>query len=139
MLYKENLSEFKERICSLADSLFVDTKNILQLDAAVTLEEINEKIVDEIKLLEPFGEGNREPLFGAKELTVVNLRKVGNNHLKMFLRQNGNSISAIGFEMAEENILEGCLIDAAFTPSINEWEGMKNLQLQLKAIRRAQR
>jgi single-stranded-DNA-specific exonuclease len=70
---------------------------------------------------------------------VVNLRKVGNNHLKMFLRQNGNSISAIGFEMGEENILEGCLIDAAFTPSINEWEGMKNLQLQLKAIRRTQR
>ncbi|ODA44375.1 Single-stranded-DNA-specific exonuclease RecJ [Thermodesulfovibrio sp. N1] len=139
MLYKENLNEFKERICRLSDSLFADTKNILQLDAAVTLEEINEKIVDEIKLLEPFGEGNREPLFGAKELTVVNLRKVGNNHLKMFLRQNGNSISAIGFEMAEENILEGCLIDAAFTPSINEWEGMKNLQLQLKAIRRAQR
>lgn len=139
MLYKDNLNEFKERICSLADSLFTDTKNILQLDAAVTLEEINGKIVDEIKLLEPFGEGNREPLFGAKELTVVNLRKVGNNHLKMFLRQNGSSISAIGFEMAEENILEGCLIDAAFTPSINEWEGMKNLQLQLKAIRRTQR
>ncbi|MDI1471111.1 single-stranded-DNA-specific exonuclease RecJ [Thermodesulfovibrio sp. 1176] len=139
MLYKENLREFKERICRLADSLFTDTKNVLQLDAAVTLGEVNERVVDEIKLLEPFGEGNREPLFGAKELTVVNLRKVGNNHLKMFLRQNGNSISAIGFEMAEENILEGCLIDAAFTPSINEWEGMKNLQLQLKAIRRAQR
>ena len=139
MLYNENLNEFKKRICRLADSLFIKQKNILQLDAAVTLEEINEKIVDEIRLLEPFGEGNREPLFGAKELTVVNLRKVGSNHLKMFLRQNGSSISAIGFDMGEENILEGCLIDAAFTPSINEWEGMKNLQLQLKAIRRTQR
>jgi len=139
MLYKENLKEFKERICRLADSLFADTKNVLQLDAAVTLGEVNEKVVDEIKLLEPFGEGNREPLFGAKELTVVNLRKVGNNHLKMFLKQNGSIISAIGFDMADEKILEGCLIDAAFTPSINEWEGMKNLQLQLKAIRRTQR
>jgi len=137
MLYKEKLNEFKERICSLAESLIVEQRNILQLDAAVNLEEVNEKVTEEIKLLEPFGEGNREPLFGAKELTVVNLRKVGNNHLKMFLRQNGSSISAIGFDMGDENILEGSLIDAAFTPAMNEWEGMKTLQLQLKAIRRS--
>lgn len=138
-LLKENLPLFKDRVCSLAKDISIEDKNILNLDAAVSLSEINEKVAEEIKLLEPFGEGNREPLFGAKELTVVNLRKVGNNHLKMFLRQNGSSISAIGFDMGEENILEGCLIDAAFIPAINEWEGMKTLQLQLKALRRTKR
>lgn len=133
-LLRENLHAFKERLCSLVKDVVLEEKNILQLDAAVNFSEVNEKLVEDIKLLEPFGEGNREPLFGAKELTVVNLKKVG-NHLKMFLRQNSSSISAIGFDMGNENILEGCLIDAAFTPTMNEWEGMKTLQLQIKAIR----
>lgn len=139
MLYREKLEEFKDRLCKLLENMDMERINILQLDAAVSLEEINEKVTEEIKLLEPFGPGNREPLFGAKELTVVNLRKVGSNHLKMFLKQNGRTISAIGFDMAEEPVLEGCLIDAAFTPTINEWEGGRTLQLQLKAIRRTQR
>jgi len=136
-LLKDNLLEFKERLCNMVKN--VSTKNILQLDAAVSFSDINEKVVEEIKLLEPFGEGNHEPVFGAKELTVVNLKKVGNNHLKMFLNQRGIFISAIGFDMAEEEITEGSMIDAAFTPAINEWEGMKTLQLQLKALRKAQR
>ncbi len=138
-LLKANLLAFKDRLCSIADDRIGEVKNVLYLDAAVNLGEITEQVAEEINLLEPFGEGNREPLFGAKELTVVNLRKVGNNHLKMFLRQNGTNLSAIGFDMGKENILEGSLIDAAFTPTINQWEGMRSLQLQIKAIRRAQR
>jgi len=137
-LLKENLTKFKEKVCSIIRDQVLDDKNILCLDAAVSLSEINEKVAEEIKLLEPFGEGNREPVFGAKDLTVVNLRKVGNNHLKMFLRQNGSTVSSIGFDMGEENVLEGCLVDAAFTPTMNEWEGMKTLQLHLKALRRSQ-
>ncbi|MCX7987833.1 MAG: single-stranded-DNA-specific exonuclease RecJ [Thermodesulfovibrio sp.] len=138
-LLKDNLLAFKERLCRIAQDMDINDKNILYLDAAVTFSEVTEKVAEEIKLLEPFGEGNREPLFGAKELTVVNLRKVGSNHLKMYLRQNGSTINAIGFEMGKENILEGSLIDAAFTPIINEWEGNRSLQLQLKAVRRTQR
>lgn len=135
-LAEQNLEEFKKRVCATLNDMDTEKRNILQLDAAVSLSDINERLTEELSLLEPFGEGNREPLFGAKELTVVNLRKVGNNHLKMFLRQNGTTLSAIAFDMAEQNIMEGCLIDAAFTPSMNEWEGSKNLQLQLKALRR---
>ncbi|MEJ5227539.1 single-stranded-DNA-specific exonuclease RecJ [Thermodesulfovibrio sp.] len=138
-LSHDNLQAFRDRLCQLARDISVEDKSILFLDAAVNLSEITEKVVEELNLLEPFGEGNREPIFGAKELTVVNLRKVGSNHLKMFLRQNGSTISAIGFDMGDAQILEGALIDAAFTPSINEWEGNKNLQLQLKALRRTQR
>jgi len=138
-LLKDNLYAFKEKLCLIAQEIVRDDKNILLLDAAVNLNEVTEKVAEEISLLEPFGEGNREPLFGAKELTVLNLRKVGSNHLKMFLRQNGNTIGAIGFDMGDAQILEGSLIDAAFTPSINEWEGMKTLQLQIKALRRTQR
>ncbi len=136
-LRRDDLNNLKERLCSLAKDLIKNNKNILYLDVAVALREVTERVAKEVALLEPFGEGNREPLFGAKELTVVNLRKVGNNHLKMFLRQNGNTLAAIGFDMAEAQILEGSLVDAAFIPTINEWEGVRSLRLQLKALRKA--
>lgn len=138
-LLRDNLYLLKDRLCKIAQDIDKNDKNVLYLDVAVSLDEVTEKVAEEISLLEPFGEGNREPLFGAKELTVVNLRKVGNNHLKMFLRQNGNTLSAIGFDMGDVQILEGSLIDVAFTPTINEWEGMKSLQLQLKVLRRTQK
>lgn len=138
-LSQDNLQAFRERLCHIFKEIPVEERRTLFLDAAVHLSEVTEKVAEEMSLLEPFGEGNKEPLFGAKELTVVNLRKVGSNHLKMFLRQNGSTVSAIGFDMGDAQILEGALIDAAFTPSINEWEGNKNLQLQLKALRRSQR
>lgn len=140
-LLGDNLPSFRERLCRVAQDMADDYiyKNILYLDAAVNLNEITERVVEEIRLFEPFGEGNREPLFGSKELTVVNLRRVGSNHLKMFLRQNEITLSAIGFDMGDSEILEGSLIDAAFTPTINEWEGIKSIQLQLKALRRTQK
>jgi single-stranded-DNA-specific exonuclease len=138
-LLRDNLHVFKEKLCHIAQDIIKNDKNILFLDAAVNLNEVTEKVAEEISLLEPFGEGNREPLFGVKEVIVLNLKKVGNNHLKMFLRQGGSTVSAIGFDMADEEILEGSLIDAVFIPSINEWEGVKSLQLQLKALRKAKR
>ncbi len=138
-LLKDNILSFRERLCMVAKDKIKEVKNILYLDASVNLSEITTKVAEEISSLEPFGEGNREPIFGAKELTVINLRKVGNNHLKMFLKQNGITISAIGFDMAEEPIMEGCLVDAGFMPVINEWEGNRILQLQLKALRRSLR
>lgn len=138
-LHRDNILTFKERVCSVTKETIKEEKNILYLDAALSLHEVTERLAEEVRLLEPFGEGNREPLFGAKELTVINLRKVGTNHIKLFLRQNGSTLGAIGFDMADVDILEGSLIDAAFTPTINEWEGLRTLQLQLKTIRRSQR
>ncbi|MCS7163396.1 MAG: single-stranded-DNA-specific exonuclease RecJ [Thermodesulfovibrio sp.] len=138
-ILRDNLPAFREKLCLIIKNMVKDCRNTLFLDAAVSLNDVTEKVAEEVNLLEPFGEGNREPLFGAKELTVINLRKVGNNHLKMLLKQDGTMVSAIGFDMADTEILEGSLIDVAFTPTINEWEGIKNLQLQIKALRRTQK
>lgn len=138
-LRRELLSAFKERICQALTEPERVRKVTLQLDAAITFSDINERLVDEIRMLEPFGEGNREPLFGSKEITVVNFRRVNSNAVKMFLRQNGCTIGAFGFDFDGFEIEEGSLIDAAYIPVINEWEGLRSLQLQLKHIRRTTR
>jgi len=57
----------------------------------------------------------------------------------MKLRQKNQSIDAIGFDMAaffdRLNSTGSTAVDAVFTPFINEWEGSRYLQLNLKALR----
>lgn len=109
----------------------------LEIDANVSLSEVTPALAAEMELLEPFGFGNAEPLLGSRALEVINPRTVGNNHLKMRLKENFSAIDSIAFDMAAAF---GALdspekIDAVFTPSVNEWKGNRYLQLVVKAIR----
>ncbi|RME65340.1 MAG: single-stranded-DNA-specific exonuclease RecJ, partial [Nitrospirae bacterium] len=110
---------------------------MLKLDASVRLSDVTNGLVREIEALEPYGYGNPEPVFGVKEVELTRVRTVGNNHLKVLLRQEGLLVDAIGFGMADatEDLIEGGLYDLAFTPQINEWEGMRAVQLKLHGIR----
>jgi len=134
-----NLGAFREKINIIAKKSIKedDMKPVLEIDAALNFEDINTKLIQEIKLLEPFGQDNPEPLLGAKSARVLNHRIVGNNHLKMLLKQNNVHLDTIGFTLGKE--LERCgdnpSVDIAFVPSINEWNGNSILQLNLKAIR----
>jgi len=133
------LPAFKERINSIAEKYLSDEagRPTLEIDAAVRLRDINFTLIKEISLMEPFGESNREPVFGAKDIHILNHRVVGNNHLKMQLRQERTHMDTIGFSMGKsmERIGPDEALDIAFVPAVNEWNGMRNLQLNLKAIR----
>lgn len=138
-LLSEDIDEFRKMISdviinTLSDDDFIP---VLHIDAAVTISEICIELIGEISRLEPFGCGNEEPLFGAKGLEVIQPRIVGNNHLKMHLKQNGRRIDSIGFDFGGllNSVTDNGLIDAAFLPIINEWDGGRYLQLNLKAIR----
>ncbi|MDA8157326.1 MAG: single-stranded-DNA-specific exonuclease RecJ [Actinomycetota bacterium] len=132
---------FREAFSSLAAASISEYRPVLKIDSDITLKEVNFGLVKETALLEPFGFGNPEPLFGAKELEVLSMKVVGNGHLKLRLRQGKSHLSydAIGFDMAgSAPAIEDCLlVDAAFFPMANQWEGRKTLQLNLKGIRPA--
>jgi single-stranded-DNA-specific exonuclease len=109
----------------------------LEIDVDVSLSEVTHSLVKELTMLEPLGYGNPEPLFGARELEVVNPRIVGKNHLRMKLRKSSYSHDTIGFGMGAvfEDIDCPPRLDVIFTPGINEWNGSRYLQLVLKAMR----
>ncbi len=109
----------------------------IRIDAALRISEINSGLIDEIARLEPFGCENEEPLFGARGLEVSQARIVGSNHLKMHLRQQGRGMDSIGFDMGGmlDHFGNGDIIDAAFLPVMNEWEGGRKMQLNLRAVR----
>lgn len=111
---------------------------ILKIDAEVRFNEINFSLLKELENLEPLGYGNEEPILGAREIHPVESRIVGNGHLKLKLRQEGNEFDVIGFKMAEMIELTSEPVDIAFLPRINEFNGKKKIQLKIRAIRKSE-
>ncbi len=138
-LQAADLEHFRSLFCrEVRESLSEeDFQPVLFIDSAVRISDISTGLVDELARMEPFGYSNDEPVFGSRGLEVVQPRIVGNNHLKMRLRQNGSRIDSIGFDFGAMlgAVEESGMIDAAFVPTINEWDGGRFLQLNLKAIR----
>jgi single-stranded-DNA-specific exonuclease len=138
-LCPKNISIFEEKMNRIVDETLMESDFIptLEIDADVSLSYINFNLTREFTMLEPLGSGNPEPLLGSKGLEVFYPRVVGNNHLKMKLRQRSYSVDAIGFDMAVlfDKLEAPTMIDAVFTPFINEWERGRCLQLNLKAFR----
>jgi single-stranded-DNA-specific exonuclease len=112
---------------------------MVEIDTDIKLQEVTHGLINELAMLEPLGHGNAEPVFGSKNLYVVDPRIVGRNHLKMKLKNNSHLIDAIGFDMGLQldKLNLPSAVDAAFTPAFNEWNGRKYLQLILKAVRPA--
>lgn len=84
-------------------------------------------LVKELKMLEPFGEGNPEPLFLMKGVTFAHIQTVGgNSHLKVILRQGKETVDGIAFRMGKlkDAILrDDLLYDVILTPEIDTYRG----------------
>ncbi|MFW5884737.1 MAG: single-stranded-DNA-specific exonuclease RecJ [Patescibacteria group bacterium] len=113
----------------------VDKK--IYVDVQVKEEEINQKLCNEVSLLEPFGKGNEAPIFLWKKAAVADKKLLGKQgkHLKIWLKDNKGErlLEAIGFGLGEsfEEIQPGNKIDVLFHIEENNWNGRKNLQLRL--------
>lgn len=141
-LSSRDIDSFRDMISRLVLETVAedDLVPVLRIDAPLKLSDVTADFVREITCLEPFGYGNEEPVFGAKRLEIVQSRIVGNNHLKMYLKQNGKGIDSIGFDLGGmlDEVGPGAMVDAAFVPMMNEWDGGRNLQLNLKSVRESE-
>lgn len=116
-----------------------DRYSQLMIDAEFRLDELGADVIEDIDRLAPFGEANPLPTFCARGVQVMKYpREVGQNHLKVRLRQGQRIIEGIGFNMGA---LKPALcqhidsfVDVAYQPQINNWQGKKQLQLKLKDI-----
>ena len=138
-LETERISLFEECINRIAEQT-LDEKDFistLEIDAVAELPDVGFNFVREIEMLEPFGCGNPEPLIGSRGLDILYPRILKDAHLKMKLRQKNQSLDAIGFNMSAffNQLNASSKVDAVYTPSVNEWEGQKSIQLHLKAVR----
>lgn len=136
-LKAENVERFREEFEKVASEKLSDEDMIpeMEIDASLELNELTEGLVSELDNLAPYGEANREPVLCSTGLGVTDCRVVGNNHLKLKVRQNGTTCDAIGFGMGNLEVSRGTSLDTAFIPQMNVWNGVKSVQLKLKDLK----
>ena len=105
----------------------------IQIDSELALPIIERKLIEELSLLAPFGLSNPKPIFCSRELRVMDSKIVGENNLKLKVEEDV-ICDAIGFRMGHLHPLESKRVRIAFVPQINEWQGVKNIQLELRDI-----
>jgi single-stranded-DNA-specific exonuclease len=137
---KENMEKFYEKLAGIVEKELEGKEVVpeISIDIEIGAADISWELLLEIKNLEPFGEGNKEPVFLVKNMRVEAVKIVGNGnkHLKLSLRadEDGPKIfEAIGFGMGEEQsqIKSGDLVDIVFNLREDEWNGNKKMQLNL--------
>ncbi len=133
------IDAFRDNFCALAARhLGVQPPpHRLTLDAEVPLSALTPGVMQAIEQLEPYGAGNPPPLLLADRLQVVNTKKVGDGerHLSLRVKQNGKELRGIAFGMGDrcdELMSQGGQCCLAFTPRWNEWNGYKNVEIEVK-------
>lgn len=137
----ESIEELRRRLnenCTLTEEELTPG---VAYDAVLPIEYAGEQLIEELKLLEPFGKGNEKPLFAAGNLIVKSARIIGKNAnvLKLILEDGkGNRMEALSFGDVEgdlEYIESKERISVLYYPEINEYMGRRTVQLVITAYR----
>jgi single-stranded-DNA-specific exonuclease len=115
----------------------------LTIDGQVELAQVGWPLFNELQQLEPFGQANQQPILMSSNVEVQDARTRGadGQHLRLLLRRNGGpTIEAIAFRMGHltEALRRHPRIDIAYTLDAREWNNERNLQVNVKDLRRAE-
>lgn len=137
-LREEDVDEFRRRLNRQANLKPEDFISKVWIDVAMPLEYISENLVNELKILEPFGQGNEKPQFAQKNLSIRSSRVLGKNRnaVKLALvTENGIAMDGMLFTEGDRFMeeLEGKRkIDVIYYPDINEYNGNRTLQIVIR-------
>ncbi len=134
-----NIDLFRTRVNEYFKSLDLPPQPPLLLPKAdVTIDDfsdINERLVDELATLEPFGNGNPEPILRINDVLVTNVRRMGteSQHVKLRVRdQNSQEIEMLAFSVPTHWFVEvGEKVSVWFQPTVNEWQGRRSTEGRL--------
>jgi single-stranded-DNA-specific exonuclease len=163
---RENMLSLRRAVNDIADKHILQADYAtptLDIDATVPLAALDVAGVRVLEALEPFGQGNPEPVFMADEVEIVAPPRVvgrGTGHLSLMVRQVGatqppvaarglfddeptprveasGTLKAIGFGMGERinEFKRGDRVRIAYTPKISTFRGHPEVELELKDIR----
>ena len=136
-LEEENVEVFRKRINELANLTEEDLQMKVSIDMRLPFPYINEELIHELKILEPFGKGNGKPLFAESKLHVIQPRIFGKNRnvLKCRLEdQQGNQMEAVYFGEVEDCLQQmekKQIMSFTYYPTVNEYMGKRTIQLTI--------
>ena len=113
---------------------------VIKVDEEVNSKDININVVNELNMLEPFGEANKMPIFMYKNLKINSIRALSEGkHLKLTLKDENLVIDAIGFNMGHltNEYLLGDKVDVLGSLEVNSYNGRESVQINLKDLRKS--
>jgi len=141
-LKKSNLAAFTRQFEQAAAARLTeeDLLPILHVDAEVRLAAIGRPLLDEIGMLEPFGEGNAEPVLAAFNVTVPSgTRRMGSGgrHLSFWVNQDGAAFRAVAFGMGDlaTELERSAACSLAYVPRLNRWRERESIELEVRDIK----
>lgn len=140
-LLKENVDELRRALNEKAELTEEDFVKKVWIDVPMPLEYISEPLIEELDLLEPYGQGNEKPLFAQKDLSIRSVRVLGKNRnvVKFSLvTKNGTPMDGLLFEDGDlfvEELGNRRQLDVVYYPAVNEYNGNKSLQIVIKNYR----
>ncbi|SHI36801.1 single-stranded-DNA-specific exonuclease RecJ [Parasporobacterium paucivorans] len=150
-LKRENVQLFRERLNHRCNLTEMDLKKKLWLDMVLPFEYVDERLIEELELLEPFGMGNEKPVFVEKDVGIERIRVMGEsgNVLKFEMKNGSNhGITAVAFdrnrewlnfllekfgsdeiEKAKRGVPNDMQLSIAYYPKVNEYRNKREVQL----------
>ncbi|PID33128.1 single-stranded-DNA-specific exonuclease RecJ [Candidatus Saccharibacteria bacterium] len=135
----KNIAAFRRKVNQFYKSLDLKDQQRYLLPAADVeiddFSEIDEQLVEDISRMEPFGNGNPEPILKINQATVTHVRQMGadGQHLKLSLTdRDGLILQMLAFNAPEEFFCQvGDRVAAWFQPNINHWNGISSVEGRL--------
>ena len=133
-LPEENVKPFRRLLneqCTLTKEDLVEK---VVIDVAMPISYVRKDLVEELKLLEPFGKGNGRPVFAQKNIRPVSCRILGKNRnvVKMkLLDEWGGVLDGVYFGDGDgfvSRVREKGAIDMVYYPTVDRWQGRESLQ-----------
>ena len=137
-LPKENLQTLRKQLNANCTLTAEDLIEKISIDIAMPIQYINEAFIEELKVLEPFGNGNGKPLFAERDFHVLQSQILGKNKntLKIYgTNAAGCHMEGLYFGDIQEfvDLLETKnTISITYYPSVNEFRGRRSLQLMIQ-------
>jgi single-stranded-DNA-specific exonuclease len=106
------------------------------VDYELPIDDISNELIDEIQRLRPFGTGNSEPLFLARDVRISSSKIVGQRHRKMMLRSASGqkSFEGIQFNVNPRIPLKTRYDKIFYRVNWNYWNGEKTAQIIIEEM-----
>ena len=136
---RDKIDEFRDRINMSAGGILSEDlfSPKMSIDMDIPLSSLSEVLIDELGSFLPFGAKNPRPVFSSTGLNVKSApRRIAKGGFKMLVSDRETTVEAVSFGRGGLTAPSlGDKIDVAYVPSINSWQGINSIQLEIRDIR----
>ena len=135
----DRVDAFRERLqAALAELPAEQFESTGEVTALVDLGELSVDSINALEVLQPFGQGNKKPLFGVRGVTMRNRARAGaaGNHLRFVATDGLAQVPAIMFRVPDIDraAAEDGVVDLVFEAVNETWQGRTKVKLMVKDI-----